>query len=231
MGLVKCEKCGELFSDSYVECPFCTEDEEYYQNSIKEIDRGPRRNWQAVLIPVVCVLLAAFLGGMWHITRNGFQWRSERRPANQTENVSTAETEDTEDGQQEETVEVVLVMDKTLELAPEESKTISISGGSSYKWVSSDPAVASVNSNGVARGIREGSAIITATDSSGATALCSVTVEEKADEPEKEPEETGEKEPAGTATKPVKPLGNIDMGKLEFHMPGSNGTGPKNKQP
>ena len=30
MSLIKCDKCGELFSDSYRKCPFCAEDEEYY---------------------------------------------------------------------------------------------------------------------------------------------------------------------------------------------------------
>ena len=31
MKLLKCPKCGELFSDSYKECPFCAEDEELAQ--------------------------------------------------------------------------------------------------------------------------------------------------------------------------------------------------------
>ena len=30
MSLIKCPKCGEMFSDSYKTCPFCQEDEEYY---------------------------------------------------------------------------------------------------------------------------------------------------------------------------------------------------------
>ena len=30
MSLIKCPKCGEMFSDSYKTCPFCEEDEAYY---------------------------------------------------------------------------------------------------------------------------------------------------------------------------------------------------------
>ena len=29
MSLIKCPKCGEMFSDSYKTCPFCEEDEAY----------------------------------------------------------------------------------------------------------------------------------------------------------------------------------------------------------
>ena len=35
MSLLKCRKCGEMFSDSYKSCPFCAEDEEYY-NTLKQ---------------------------------------------------------------------------------------------------------------------------------------------------------------------------------------------------
>ena len=30
MSLIKCKKCGEMFSDSYKTCPFCEEDDAYY---------------------------------------------------------------------------------------------------------------------------------------------------------------------------------------------------------
>ena len=33
MSLIKCGKCGELYSDSYRGCPFCAEDEEYYKGN------------------------------------------------------------------------------------------------------------------------------------------------------------------------------------------------------
>ena len=36
MSLLKCRKCGEMFSDSYRSCPFCAEDEEYYNGKVKK---------------------------------------------------------------------------------------------------------------------------------------------------------------------------------------------------
>ena len=34
MSLIKCPKCGEMFSDSYKTCPFCEEDEAYYSGKV-----------------------------------------------------------------------------------------------------------------------------------------------------------------------------------------------------
>ena len=42
MSLLKCPKCGEMFSDSYKECPFCLEDEDFY-NGRKASRSGGRR--------------------------------------------------------------------------------------------------------------------------------------------------------------------------------------------
>ena len=36
MSLLKCPKCGELFSNSYKTCPFCAEDEEYYNKYVDD---------------------------------------------------------------------------------------------------------------------------------------------------------------------------------------------------
>ena len=41
MSLIKCNKCGEVYSDSYKKCPFCVEDEEYYNGKVKK--RGHRQ--------------------------------------------------------------------------------------------------------------------------------------------------------------------------------------------
>ena len=39
MSLIKCPKCGEMFSDSYKTCPFCEEDRRraYYREKIKHL--------------------------------------------------------------------------------------------------------------------------------------------------------------------------------------------------
>lgn len=41
MSLIKCPKCGEMFSDSYKTCPFCEEDEAYYSGKVRR-GRGRR---------------------------------------------------------------------------------------------------------------------------------------------------------------------------------------------
>ena len=62
MSLIKCPKCGEMFSDSYKTCPFCEEDEAYYGGRVKK-SRGRRtqedrkRRAPSILGPVVVVVL------------------------------------------------------------------------------------------------------------------------------------------------------------------------------
>ena len=36
MSLIKCRRCGEMFSDSYKTCPFCEEDDAYYSGRVKK---------------------------------------------------------------------------------------------------------------------------------------------------------------------------------------------------
>ena len=69
MSLIKCPKCGEMFSDSYKTCPFCEEDEAYYSGKLRK-SRGRRaaesrrRKTPSVLGPVaviVLILLAALV--------------------------------------------------------------------------------------------------------------------------------------------------------------------------
>ena len=69
MSLIKCPKCGEMFSDSYKTCPFCEEDEAYYSGKLRK-SRGRRaaesrrRKTPSGLGPVaivVLILLAALV--------------------------------------------------------------------------------------------------------------------------------------------------------------------------
>ena len=69
MSLIKCKKCGEMFSDSYKTCPFCEEDEAYYSGKLRK-SRGRRaaesrrRKTPSILGPVaviVLILLAALV--------------------------------------------------------------------------------------------------------------------------------------------------------------------------
>ena len=62
MSLIKCPKCGEMFSDSYKTCPFCEEDEAYYNGRARK-GRGRRtaenrkRRAPSILGPVAVVVL------------------------------------------------------------------------------------------------------------------------------------------------------------------------------
>lgn len=220
MSLIKCTQCGELFSDSYRECPFCAEDEEYYRGNVKKGSRhrsaAKKRSAFAPLLTLVLVVLIG--GGVWFFFGSNIQDFLHGDKVN----TPIADIETKGEDQQEETVAVALVMDKTLRIAPNDSKTISVSGGTSYQWVSSDPTVASVNSSGVVTGVNEGTAIITATDSSGQSAVCSVTVTENGSEPE-----NGGTTGSGTTTnKPTKPVDGgsststkVDVSKLKFSIP------------
>ena len=42
MSLLKCPKCGEMFSDSYKTCPFCEEDEAFANGGKKPVNPGRR---------------------------------------------------------------------------------------------------------------------------------------------------------------------------------------------
>ena len=67
MKLIKCPKCGEMYSDSYRTCPFCQEDA-----ALKGRAAAPRRKFTrrrrapSILGPamVLVVVLAAVLGGI-----------------------------------------------------------------------------------------------------------------------------------------------------------------------
>ena len=62
MSLIKCPKCGEMFSDSYKTCPFCEEEEVLRKGK----DRGGRRARQnrhfSVLTPILVVLILIMAG-------------------------------------------------------------------------------------------------------------------------------------------------------------------------
>ena len=65
MSLIKCNKCGEVYSDSYKKCPFCVEDEEYYNGKVKK--RGHRqvekkKKTPSVLGPVLVLILVLLAG-------------------------------------------------------------------------------------------------------------------------------------------------------------------------
>ena len=181
MKLVKCNRCGEMYSDSYRNCPFCEEDEHFrkgarYTGPKNGRRRETRRRAPSIVGPVViliAILIVALL--VWHFLGDKLALRRspEETPVDTSDTVTPGgvlpggDTTAPASG---------LEMDKTLQLAVGQSGTINVSGGTEYEWISSDPTVATVNGSGEVTAIGEGTAIITATDVSGDSAVCSVTV-------------------------------------------------------
>lgn len=184
MELLKCPKCGELFADSYKECPFCEEDEAYL-SADKKI-KGPGRRVEkskspSILGPaliVVVVLLAGFLIYTFLGDKIAAMFDGTDKPS----------IEEPIDGPDEPTV---LTLNKTeMKLAVGDTATLVASVKKGCQWNSSDSAVATVDENGKISAVAAGEATITAM-TENASVACAVTVEEKAEpapEPEPEPE-------------------------------------------
>mgnify|MGYP004687188937 CR=1 FL=1 len=189
MSLIKCNKCGEVFSDSYKTCPFCAEDEEYYNGKVKK--RGHRQMEKKKKAPSivgpVMVLVAVLLVGIlvWAFAGDTVKgWFGKKEPAvdpnpgtNQQEPVTPPD--DTTD----EPANKALALDHlTLMMAPGESEKLTVSGGTeeTYSWIPSDPSIVKVSDDGTVTAVAEGTAMITVTCGDESVA-CAVTVKEKAD--------------------------------------------------
>lgn len=188
MSLMKCNKCGEMYSDSYKKCPFCAEDEEYYNGKVKK--RGHRqlekkRKAPSVVGPLVLlavVVLAAVLvwvfagdtvkgwfgGGKDADTDHGTQ---QQEPVTPPDNGNTpTKPENTE-----------LKLDRVvLELAPGDTRKLTVSGGTgeTYQWITSNADVLKVD-DGTVTALSEGTAVVTVTCGDESVA-CAVTVREGA---------------------------------------------------
>ena len=63
MSLLKCPKCGEMFSDSYKTCPFCEEDEAFANGGKKPVNPGRRVHRQkspSILGPTLVLVLVLY---------------------------------------------------------------------------------------------------------------------------------------------------------------------------
>lgn len=169
MRLLKCPKCGEMFSDTYKTCPFCQEDEE--RHSSKPVKNAGRRTGGGRAKPkvgggvvIVCLVLVL---GLAAYTIFG----------NQITAFFTGE----KDAPTPEPA--VLTMNKTsVELTVGSSFALTVSGADKVAFSSSDEAVATVSANGTVQAVSEGSAVITAS-AADTTATCRVAVTAAVDQP------------------------------------------------
>lgn len=170
MRLLKCPKCGEMFSDTYKTCPFCQEDEE--RHSSKPVKSAGRRTGGGRAKPkvgggvvIVCLVLVL---GLAAYTIFG----------NQITAFFTGE----KDAPTPEPA--VLTMNKTsVELTVGSSFALTVSGADKVAFSSSDEAVATVSDNGTVQAVSTGSAVITAS-AADTTATCRVAVTAAVDQPD-----------------------------------------------
>ena len=186
MSLLKCRKCGEMFSDSYKSCPFCAEDEEYYNGKVKK--RNHRRMEQKhkapsivgpVLVLVIILILAAVVWTVFGDSVKG--WFDGRPNTEQTDPQPKPGTEDQQGDEVDPAPVKKLALNKAvLMLSPGGSEQLSVTGGTEgeeYVWQNSDPAVLTVSEDGKVTAVAEGSAVITVT-CGDESAVCAVTVKE-----------------------------------------------------
>lgn len=172
MRLLKCPKCGEMFSDTYKTCPFCQEDEELHSG--KPVKTGGRRVGGAKARPkvgggvvVACLVLVL---GLVACTIFGSQFTE----------LFTGSKADTP-------VRALTLSQRNADLTVGSTVKLTASGGeSAISFSSSNEAVATVSADGTVKAVGEGSAVVTA-KAGELTASCSVAVKgtEQTDVPTK----------------------------------------------
>ena len=186
MSLIKCPKCGEMFSDSYKTCPFCEEDEAYYSGKVRK-GRGrrtaesSRRRAPSILGPVaVVVLILLVVLVVWLIFGDRIKEAidgSEKPPITNvdTPDDGTATPDDT-------VVTPTISLNRTvLVLSVGDKESLKVNGTEeTVAWSSSDPTVASVTSSGDVTALAKGNAVITAAVGEESV-TCTVTVKSEDD--------------------------------------------------
>ena len=186
MSLIKCPKCGEMFSDSYKTCPFCEEDEAYYSGKARK-GRGrrtaesSRRRAPSILGPVaVVVLILLVVLVVWLIFGDRIKEAidgSEKPP------ITNVDTPDDGAATPDDTaVTPTISLNRTvLVLSVGDKESLKVNGTEeTVAWSSSDPTVASVTSSGDVTALTKGNAVITAAVGEESVA-CTVTVKSEDD--------------------------------------------------
>ena len=223
MSLIKCPKCGEMFSDSYKTCPFCEEDEAYYSGKVRKhkgrrAAESRRRKAPSILGPVaviVLILLAALV--VWLIFGDQIKEAitGEKPPVTDVD-----KPDDTIDKPDNTPVTPTISLNRTvLVLNVGDKDELKVNGTEdTVEWSSSAPTVASVNSAGEVTALTKGNAVITA-EVNGESVTCTVTVKDESDAPDNG---TDTPDNNSTTTKPNnsnKPsTGSVDVSKLKLKL-------------
>lgn len=210
MSLIKCRRCGEMFSDSYKTCPFCEEDDAYYGGRVKKRRsrraEAPRRKAPSILGPVVVlvlILLAALVVWLLFGEQIKTAITGEKPPV---EDVTPTPDPVTPDPVPAETITLNRAV---LALAVGEKETLKVNEETeeTCAWSSSDPTVATVSDSGEVTALAAGNAVITA-KVGDAEATCSLTVKaEDSTDPSDTTKPSDTTAPTDTTTK-------VDVSKL-----------------
>ena len=227
MSLIKCPKCGEMFSDSYKTCPFCEEDEAYYSGKVRKhkgrrAAESRRRKAPSILGPVaviVLILLAALV--VWLIFGDQIKEAitGEKPPITDVD-----KPDDTIDKPDDTPVTPTISLNRTvLVLNVGDKDELKVNGTEdTVEWSSSAPTVASVNSAGEVTALTKGNAVITA-EVNGESVTCTVTVRDESDAPD-DGSTTTKPDDGSTTTKPDnsnKPstgTTKVDVSKLKLKL-------------
>lgn len=169
MRLLKCPKCGEMFSDTYKTCPFCQEDEELHSDKpVKHSHRRtgggrakPRVGGVAVVVCLVLVLGLAAYTIFGSQLKDIFGGKKNVEPQPDTQTLTLSQS--------------------SVELAVGNSVVLSATGADKITFSSSDEGVATVTVDGTVKAVGAGSAVITVKAAEQA-ATCRVTVTAPASE-------------------------------------------------
>lgn len=225
MSLIKCPKCGEMFSDSYKTCPFCEEDEAYYSGKLRK-SRGRRaaesrrRKAPSILGPVaviVLILLAALV--VWLIFGDQIKEAitGEKPPITDVD-----KPDDTIDKPDDTPVTPTISLNRTvLVLNVGEKDELKVNGTEdAAAWSSSAPTVASVNSAGEVTALTKGNAVITA-EVNGESVTCTVTVRDESDAPDNgtdTPDNNSTTTKPDNSNKPSTGTTKVDVSKLKLKL-------------
>lgn len=172
MSLLKCPKCGEMFSDSYKTCPFCEEDEAFANGGKKPVNPGRRVHRQkspSILGPTLVLVLVLVAGVLLYTLIGGRKTGDDRPdpPKNPTEDVDPN------------TPTVTLSLDQTaLELTAGGTGKLTATGAEGITWTSSNAGVAAVGEDGTVTAVAAGTATISASAEGADPVTCTVTVKE-----------------------------------------------------
>lgn len=225
MSLIKCPKCGEMFSDSYKTCPFCEEDEAYYSGKVRKhkgrrAAESRRRKTPSILGPVaviVLILLAALV--VWLIFGDQIKEAitGEKPPITDVD-----KPDDTIDKPDNTPVTPTISLNRTvLVLNVGEKDELKVNGTEdAAAWSSSAPTVASVNSTGEVTALTKGNAVITA-EVNGESVTCTVTVKDESDAPDNgtdTPDNNSTTTKPDNSNKPSTGTTKVDVSKLKLKL-------------